>query len=198
MYGSCQLLARLDSTDRRISCLRRCRVLTRSLAESLRGLRHIEDIVSYLEEKPEPFTYVRDGSGGFDVRASDGCTCFGGKTYQSTRFISMDILDLFDRDPLPLCLEIELLPNDHSSCGTSEAGDQIEAGFRREAVVVCYGPERKYLQSVAGEDRRRLAEFLVTRLTPSSEIVVVHRRQVVMDQRVSMDHLDRGRGPYKL
>ena len=45
-------------------------------------------------------------------------------------------------------------------------------------------------QGVAGEDREGLAEDLVRGRPPAADVVVVHRRQVVVDQRVGVDHLD--------
>ena len=45
-------------------------------------------------------------------------------------------------------------------------------------------------QGVAGQDRRRLAEHLVAGRPAAAQVVVVHRRQVVVDQRVGVDHLD--------
>ena len=49
-------------------------------------------------------------------------------------------------------------------------------------------------QRVAGEDRRRLVEGLVDRRPAAAEVVVVHRRQVVMDEAVGMDAFERRGG----
>ena len=46
-------------------------------------------------------------------------------------------------------------------------------------------------QSVAREDRHVLAERDVAGRLAAAELVVVHRREVVVDQRVGVDHLDR-------
>ena len=48
-------------------------------------------------------------------------------------------------------------------------------------------------QAVAGEDRHVLAEHHVRGRAAPAQVVVVHRRQVVVDQRVGVDQLDRGR-----
>jgi hypothetical protein len=48
-------------------------------------------------------------------------------------------------------------------------------------------------EGVAGEDRHRLAEDRVARRAPAPEVVVVHRRQVVVHERVGVDHLERAR-----
>ena len=49
-------------------------------------------------------------------------------------------------------------------------------------------------QPVAGEDRGGLVEFLVRGRPAAAEVVVVHRRQVVVHQRVAMHEFDRGAG----
>ena len=50
--------------------------------------------------------------------------------------------------------------------------------------------ERLGEQRVAGEDRQGLAEDHVAGRPAAAQVVVVHRRQVVVDQRVGVDHLD--------
>ncbi len=45
------------------------------------------------------------------------------------------------------------------------------------------------LQGIAGEDRRRLAVSLVAGGTAAAQVIVIERRQVVMDQRIGVDHL---------
>ena len=48
------------------------------------------------------------------------------------------------------------------------------------------------VERVAGEDRDVLAERDVARRAAAAQVVVVHRRQVVVDERVGVDQLDRG------
>ena len=54
--------------------------------------------------------------------------------------------------------------------------------------------EGERLQGVAGEDGGRLVEGAVHRRLAAAEVVVVHRGQVVMDQRIAMQKLDRRAG----
>ncbi len=49
-------------------------------------------------------------------------------------------------------------------------------------------------QGIARQNRRRLVELLVTRGPAAAQVVVIHRRQIVVDQRIGMDHFDRTRG----
>ena len=53
--------------------------------------------------------------------------------------------------------------------------------------------KRLRVESVAGEDRHVLAELHVAGGRAPAQLVVVHRRQVVVDQRVGVDQLDRAR-----
>ena len=48
------------------------------------------------------------------------------------------------------------------------------------------------LQGVAGQDGGGLVEGAVARRLAAAQVVVVHRRQVVVDQRIGVQHLDRG------
>src|SRR6185437_16899539 len=49
-------------------------------------------------------------------------------------------------------------------------------------------------QPVAGENGGRLVEGLVRGRTAAAQVVVVHRRQVVVDQRIAVDAFDRAAG----
>lgn len=52
-------------------------------------------------------------------------------------------------------------------------------------------PERLGLQRVAREDGERLAEGLVVRGLAAAQVVVVHARQVVVDERIVVHQLQR-------
>jgi hypothetical protein len=54
--------------------------------------------------------------------------------------------------------------------------------------------ERQRMQAVPGEHRRGLAERLVDGRLAAPEVIIVHARQVVVDQAVDVDALDRGAG----
>ena len=54
--------------------------------------------------------------------------------------------------------------------------------------------EGKRMEAVAGEDRRGLVKGAVDGRLAAAQIVIVHRGQIVMDQRIDMDALDRDRG----
>ena len=66
-------------------------------------------------------------------------------------------------------------------------------GSSRERAVGGKHLERERLQRIAGEDRGRLVELPMRRRAAAPQVVVVHRRQVVVHERVGVDQLD-GRG----
>ena len=61
-------------------------------------------------------------------------------------------------------------------------------------VLVRQHLEGERLQGVAGEDGRRLVELLVAGRLAAPQVVVVHGRQVVVDQRIGVHEFDRARG----
>ena len=48
-------------------------------------------------------------------------------------------------------------------------------------------------QRITGQNRCRLVKLLVAAGLAATQIVVIHRRQIIMDQRIAVHHLDRGR-----
>jgi len=97
----------------------------------------------------------------------------------------------------------------HDRLGTTAiyvTHDQVEAmtlGDRvvvmRDGVVQQVGePLELYNEPanrfVAGENRGSFAKFFVASRLAAAQIVIIQRRQIVVDQRVGMDELDRARG----
>ena len=70
-------------------------------------------------------------------------------------------------------------------------GADERVGVRR---LVGEDLERERVQRVAGQDRGRLVERLVNGRLAAAQIVIVHRRQVVVDQRIDVDRLQRDGG----
>ena len=75
------------------------------------------------------------------------------------------------------------------SGGGGQGGARGGGGFRGvNPVGECLEGERQ--QGVAGEDGQRLAEDLMAGGPPATQIVVVHRRQIVVHERIGVNHLD--------
>jgi hypothetical protein len=59
--------------------------------------------------------------------------------------------------------------------------------------------ERQSQKRIPGENCQRFTELDVTRRPATAKRIVVHRGQIVVDQRIGVDHLDRaGRGNRRL
>ena len=104
--------------------------------------------------------------------------------------------DLFAREGRGrgLRLDVEHLSADHSgeARGARQSGRQCHAGFRvRIGPWIGQDFEGERLQRVPGQNRRRLVEGAMRGRTAPPQIVVVHRRKVVMDQRIGMHAFDR-------
>src|SRR6185295_15117212 len=54
--------------------------------------------------------------------------------------------------------------------------------------------KRKCLQSVAGENRGGFVELYVTGRAATTQFIIIHRRQVIMNQRIGVNHLQRAGG----
>ncbi len=86
---------------------------------------------------------------------------------------------------LPVCVTDD--PDD-----ARERADQLNAHGR---IGMCFlarqNVEREGQQAVARKDRGCFVEGLVRRRPPTPQIVIVHRRQVVMHERIAVHELDR-------
>ena len=93
-----------------------------------------------------------------------------------------------------LLAERARLPCAHSRCsaGIRQFGDQDNAHFRLQWRFGKYG-ERERVQCIASQDRGGDVERNVHCRPAPPQVVVVHRRQVVVHQRKRMDQFDRHR-----
>ena len=108
----------------------------------------------------------------------------------------MNALEAALVDALALGGHVERLAADHArgSRSAREPGEDLDLCLRSTPRARVGGEhlERERLQRVAGEDRRRFVELPVSRRAAAPQIVVVHRRQVVVHERVGVNQLDGG------
>ena len=121
---------------------------------------------------------------------------------QRTGFRSMNIVQMRRIDPLALGLEVGDLPADHPVEGSRGRRQLTEHADPPRGVAPrvrrCIGEdlERQRKQGITGQDRHGLAELLVTGRPPASVVVIVERRQIVVNQRVRMDQFQRAGEPF--
>ncbi len=96
---------------------------------------------------------------------------------------------------LALCRHVDGLPAGHAvpSTGLCQQRDDRQPRRVIEGRVFRDDPEGERLQCVRRENGGRLIESLVRRRAATSEIVVVHRGEIVVYERESVQEFDRGR-----
>ena len=112
---------------------------------------------------------------------------------QRCRLRAVNIFERFRiRFPM-LGLEVDDLASDHSVYCASAARyflDDLDSSLRRTTQFgkhfVCLG-----LQRIAGENCDRLSENFMTGRPATAQIVVVECRQIVVDQRIGVQHFQR-------
>ena len=103
----------------------------------------------------------------------------------------MHVLEFSQIERLAACSEVDFLSAGHpartdGSCEQQYGLSSIAQGRGRQRF------EGATLQGIAGEERGRLAKCDVTGRLAAAKHVVIHARQVVMNERISMDQLDCG------
>src|SRR5215472_17418217 len=108
----------------------------------------------------------------------------------------MNIFEHFGADLFPFGLEIGYLATHHAVHGPGSGSD---FAYHRDAAFggnwrasESFESQRK--QRVAGQDRGCLAEALMAGRLPASQVVIVERRQIVVDERVGVNELNGAAG----
>ena len=194
------------------------RVLAGGLAKLLGRLRHVEDVVDDLEGEADLFAECAQSRDGRDPHL--GIEMWGtricGQTVESAAddaggderagLGAVDGLDQFGGGRDAFGLDVYHLATDHSGgksgvnlAGATDSGADCDGdlahdphhgiGWRGELGD---GLEGERLERVAGQDRDGLAEGDVACGLAAAQVVVVQRGQIVVDQRVGVQHLQRG------
>ena len=93
--------------------------------------------------------------------------------------------------------EVEHLPSHHAAetgCARQFCNERNSYRWIGMHVRSCHDVERQRKKCVADEDCRCLVEGFVYRRSPAPQIVIVHCRQIVVNQRIAMHELERGAG----
>jgi hypothetical protein len=172
--------------------------LVAALGLPQRGVRarHVENVVDDLKQDPE--------LGG--VLAIGGCRGTAHACYEqyalyrrADQSTGLQLVQAPQRAP-----GVRLVGPDRGDVEILAAHHPVDPGRRRQradrgqhvgGLARLMGqqmPEGLGIEPVAGEDRNVLAESHVIRRPAPAHVVVVHRRQVVVDERVRVDELDRG------
>ena len=171
-------------------------VFAGGLAEFLGGLGHIEDVVDDLKSEAERLAEVGErgeargrGMGAHGTEADAGGQERGG-------FAAVDVLQSRAAEFLAFALEVGDLAADEplAAAGAGEFADERGGGVARRRRGLCEDGKRDGEQRVAGEDGHAFTEDLVRSGPTAAKVVVVHAGEVVVDERVGVDALDRAGG----
>ena len=103
---------------------------------------------------------------------------------------------------MPSALEVGDLPAHHAPAarGVGDVREHVGEPLSVAPRAALFGdePEGQRQERVPGQDGDGFAEHLVVGGNAAAEVVVVHRGQVVVDQRVGVDHLHRAGGGHHL
>ena len=180
-----------------------CRgILAGSLAERLRVALHVEQIIRDLEGLADRGAIAIDVGARGGVGLSENCAGATGETDQRAGFHRLQRGDfVFTQATLRLEAtfggEIEHLPSRHAAetgCARQLGNERNSYGWIGMHVRSCHDVEGQRKKCVADEDCRCLVEGFVYRRSPAPQIVIVHGRQIVVDQRIAMHKLERGAG----
>ncbi len=175
------------------------RVLAGALAELLRSRLGVENVVGDLESRAQSLAVAHERGAAARLRAGDDGAGLDGEAQQRPGLHRLQAADggIVERRGGSLRLDVEHLSADHAA----EAGGAGKAEAQRDADLgvpmgrgIGENVEGQRQQPVAGENGGRLVEGLVRRRPAAPEVVVVHRRQVVVDQRIAMHAFDGAAG----
>ena len=174
-------------------------VLARALAQRRRVAFSVEQVVGDLERRADRRAVGGERNEGRLAGAGEPGAGLDAEPYQRARFHRLQARDRLGRQRRRrrLCGDVEHLAADHAG----EPRGAGEAGAKR-ARVSAFGSvsgsarisKASVCKRVAGEDRGRLVEGAMGARASAPKIVVVHRRQIVVDQRIGVQALDRGGG----
>ena len=108
-------------------------------------------------------------------------------------FRAMNVVELLFLEGLAFGFQVGDLSADHSFDGARcarQLGDQFDAPLGGNRKLRQHEKGQRQ-QGIAGKNRHRIAEDFVAGRLAAPEVVVVERRQIVMNQRVGVDQFER-------
>ena len=176
------------------------RILARRLAERFRRLLHVENIVDNLKREADMLAEARQRVELLRIRARINRAHADAGAQQRSglwrdEWIRADApsetcLRLQDRSPArrsfrPPCRKRSPVRGP-ARCAAPASIVELRQHFKRQRQ-----------QRIARQNRHRVAENFVTRRTAAAQIVIIERGQIVVDQRIGMDQLERRKRPIR-
>jgi len=186
----------LQAEQRRVGGFLRGHVFTCAFAELFAGLRDVQDVVDDLEGEAEVFAECSQGFhlGRRGVSAHRTEPDGGGEERGGFGFVNK--LQVAQGKLLTFAFEVGDLPGNErpASGGLGKFLQKCGDGVTRGAFGCGEDFKRDGEQRVPGEDGDAFTEDLVAGGAAPAKVVVVHAREVVMDERIGVDALHGTRG----
>jgi hypothetical protein len=173
----------------------RSRVLAGRLAQLLARLRDVEDIVDHLKGESDIAAELseRFQLSGRAVRAHSAQPDAAAKQCRSLAL--MDVPKLLLLDPFALAFQVRDLAGDQLE-GTRRARklkNDVAMRIATPSLALRRNLKRLRQKGVTRKDRDAFTEYFVVCQFAAAVIVVIHRRQIVVDKRVGVNAFQRAR-----
>src|SRR5919202_4910104 len=166
------------------------------LAQGVLRPRHVEDVVDDLEEEPE---LGREGTEVSEcsprgLPSTEKQYAFHGRADESARLELVRPAEARGARGYEVA-DVDVLAADHAvdARGRGQLADRGEDVGRLALLLVQDEAEGLGVEPVAGQDRDVLAVLDVACRPPPAQLVVVHGGEIVVDERVRVDELERRR-----
>jgi monofunctional glycosyltransferase len=186
------LLGPVDAVTANQCCLAASGILAGRLAHGLRIGRHIQHVIGQLEGKADHLAETTKALAVLGAGAGNDGPGLAGKAQKRAGFHRLQHHDAVFAGRVGFGLQIQRLPAGHAA----NAGSTRQRQHQLHLAVVgkiglgrCNEVEGIGQQAVAGEDGCRLVKGLVDGRLAAAQVVIVHGRQVVMDQRIAVQTL---------
>ena len=169
------------------------------LAERGRIADHVEDVIADLKSQADALGIMIElfQQARLDLRLTERSQQYAGAD-QRAGFVNVHVLQLGQGQFLADRRQIDGLTAHHAARARRlrqhPQHPQADRGSLGHALVLAEHLESQRLQGIAGQDRQRFAAGFMAARPTVAQIVVVHGRQVVVDQGIGMDELHRAGG----
>jgi len=171
-------------------------VLANAFPELLLGGNNIKNVVDHLKGQAQGPAEPGQVGQGAGIRPGGHRTEPEGSGDEGTGFCAMNLDEFFQWDALLFRIQIEDLSGNQTQTpgGVGKFRHEIGGGVAPVGFDSGHGGKSLRQQAVARQHRHGLPIDLVVGRAAAAEIVIVHTREVIVDQRVGVDTFD-GAGP---
>ncbi len=189
---ACFIARGLEAENRRVGGLSDCLILACGFAEHFARLGGVEDVIDDLKSQPEVppesgegFELVAVGTAKHRAEAERAGEKGGGLAL-------VDVPELVVGEVAAFAFQVEHLPGDDilPTGSYGEFPDEVAGRVGIFVREVAEKLERECMEGISSEHSNRFTVDLMAGGLSTAEVVVVHAREVIMDEREGMKHLE--------